>query len=126
MDKGCGVDCVFLDYQKAFDTVPHQRLLTKLEACGVRGNIHGWIAAFLRNREQRVVAGGEMSSWTQVLSGVPQGSILGPVLFLVYINDVPVQVKSKVKLFADDTKLYNVIEKQEDRLTLQRDLCTPM
>ena len=114
VDKGCGVDCVFLDYQKAFDTVPHQRLLTKLEACGVRGNIHGWIAAFLRNREQRVVVGGEMSSWTQVLSGVPQGSILGPVLFLVYINDVPVQVKSKVKLFADDTKLLLLRNKRID------------
>ena len=123
-DRGCGVDCIYLDFQKAFDTVPHQRLLTKLEACGVGGDIGNWIAAFLRNREQRVVVDGEMSDWTRVLSGVPQGSILGPVLFLIYINDIPGQVGSKVKLFADDTKLYKVIEGKEDRLSLQSDLCS--
>ena len=123
VDEGCGVDCVFLDYQKAFDTVPHQRLLKKLDASGIRGDIGRWIEAFLQNRQQRVVVETEMSGWTQVLSGVPQGSILGPVLFLIYINDVPKQVESDVKLFADDTKLYRKIEKQEDRITLQSDLC---
>ena len=89
-----------------FDTVLHRRLLTKLEACGVREDTGKWITAFLRDREQRVVVDGEMSNWTKVLSGVPQGSILGSVLFLIYINNVPGQVKSRVKWFADDKKLY--------------------
>ena len=70
-----------------------------------------------------MVVDNEMSNWTKVLSGVLQGSILGPVLFLIYINDVPGQVESRVKLFADDTKLYRVIERQEDKLILQDNLC---
>ena len=66
IDKGYGVDCILLDFQKAFDTVPHRKLLTKLEACGVRGDIGEWITAFLRDREQRVLVDGEMSNWTKV------------------------------------------------------------
>ena len=89
----------------------------------MRGDIGEWIATFLRDREQRVMEDNEMSNWTKVLSGVLQDSIFDPVLFLIYINAVPGQVESRVKLFADDTKLYRVIEKKEDKFILQVDLC---
>lgn len=117
------VDCVYLDYQKAFDTVPHKRLLLKLEAIGVRGVLVKWIEAFLVDRIQRVIVEGELSDWTNVLSGVPQGSVLGPTLFLIYINDLSDAIKSTVKLFADDTKVYRTIKASEDIQVLQDDLC---
>ncbi len=93
--------------QKAFDTVPHKRLLLNLKWYKIQGKVIKWIEKFLENRLQRVVINGETSDWARVASGIPQGSVLGPVLFLIYINDLPDVVNNMVKLFADDTKIYD-------------------
>ena len=105
LDEGDPVDIIYLDFQKAFDKVPHERLLDKLRAHGVGGQIWMWVRDWLKNRQQRVVINGAHSDWTAVISGVPQGSVLGPILFTVYINDLEDRVKSKILKFADDTKL---------------------
>ena len=117
------VDVVFLDFAKAFDKVPHKRLVHKLRAYGIVGKLLDWISEFLRNRKQRVVLGENTSEWASVDSGVPQGSVLGPILFLLYINDLPECVKFAIcKLYADDSKLLANVETDEDRLRLQEDL----
>ena len=116
------VDVVYLDFAKAFDTVPHKRLLTKLEAYGISGILLKWIQSFLSNRRQRVRQGEALSDWCAVTSGVPQGSVLGPLLFVIYINDLPDTIKSIIKLFADDTKLIRVIREEMDSIELQEDL----
>ena len=116
------VDIVYLDYQKAFDSVPHERLLNKLYAYGIRGIILTWIRNFLINRTQRVTVCGVSSNQANVTSGIPQGSVLGPLLFLIYVNDLPEVVKSTIKLFADDTKIYRVIKSDRDSAILQNDL----
>ena len=100
---------VFMDFTKAFDSVPHERLLLKLHAYGIRDPLLSWIRSFLTNRQQRVVLRGHYSSWTAVLSGVPQGNVLGPILFLIYINDITRNVVSQSKLFADDMKVYKAL-----------------
>ena len=100
-------DCIYLDFAKAFDRVSHQRLLTKLYNIGIRGTLMNWIKDFLKGREQRVVVNNEFSDWESVVSGIPQGSVLGPSLFTIFINDIPNDITSNVKIFADDTKLYN-------------------
>ena len=97
---------VFLDLSKAFDRVWHEGLLYKLECCGISGNLLSLISNFLTNREQRVVLNGKNSEWRRISAGVPQGSVLGPLFFLVYINDIVENVNSDVKLFADDTSLF--------------------
>ena len=121
-DNNIQTDLAILDFSKAFDTVPHDRLLHKLEAYGVRGHLIKWIETFLCSRKMRVMVNGEYSSEAEVLSGVPQGTVLGPILFLVMINDLPDCVKSIVRLFADDCVLYRCINNFEDCLILQNDL----
>jgi hypothetical protein len=113
---------VYLDFWKAFDTVPHARLLVKLEAYGVRGRVHQWIKSFLSNRKQRVVIDGRFSAWTEVTSGVPQGSVLGPLLFVIFINDLPEVCSNILKLYADDSKLLARISDEADIGRLQVDL----
>ena len=108
LDEGNCTDVIYFDFAKAFDSVPHQGVLSKLTSYRISGNILQWITTFLRDRKQRVVLNGFKSSWTNVLSGVPQGSALGPLLFLIYINDFPDCIESSsVKMFADDLKLYH-------------------
>lgn len=122
LEDGGSIDCIYLDFAKAFDTVPHERLLYKLQAYGIEGKLLDWIRAFLTNRQQQVRVGSSLSSWAPVISGIPQGSVLGPTLFLVYINDLPDVVSNIVKLFADDSKVYRVISNPEDCSSLQEDL----
>ena len=97
-------------------------MITKLEGYEIKGKLLKWIENFLCQRKQRVVIGGTPSSWSDVTSGIPQGSVLGLTLFLIYINDSPDVVKSMVKLFADDTKLYSVVNNQQEAEKLQTDL----
>ena len=106
VEDGDPVDVAYLDFSKAFDSVPHQRLLRKLSAYGISGKLLDWIEAFLVGRRQRVVVQGSKSAWAPVTSGIPQGSVLGPTLFTIFVNDMPSQVANHIKLFADDTKLY--------------------
>ncbi|MCG8078312.1 MAG: reverse transcriptase family protein, partial [Candidatus Thiodiazotropha taylori] len=120
--EGKQTDLILLDFSKAFDKVNHAKLLWKLHDYGIRSNVLNWIRAFLGDRSQRVVVAGEESGSAPVTSGVPQGSVLGPILFLIYINDLPDNVTSQVRLFADDTALYLTLEGAHDSSVLQRDL----
>ena len=122
MDNRNSVHAIFLDFSKAFDSVPHQRLLLKVSCIGIRGKLLEWIKNFLVNRKQRVIFNGSQSGWKPVLSGVPQGSILGPLLFLVYINDIHQNLSSPVSLFSDDCTLYHEISSSQDCFCLQADL----
>ncbi|CAM4653692.1 unnamed protein product [Lepidochelys kempii] len=120
--KGDPVDIVTLDFQKAFDKVPHQRLLRKLNCHGIRGKILSWIENWLKDREQRVGINGKFSEWRGVTSGVPQGSVLGPILFNLFIKDLEKGVNSEVAKFADDTKLLKIVKTKADCEELQKDL----
>ena len=120
--EGGTVDAIYLDYQKAFETVPHRRLLLKLEAYGITGAALSWIESFLTGRTQRVAVNGTLSEERAVLSGVPQGSVLGPILFLVFINDIVDDLETNIFLFADDSKLFNQIRSYDDMAAVQRDL----
>ena len=122
-DKGIATDCVYLDMSKAFDTVDHVLLLKKLYNMGIKGDLLSWIQSYLSNRRQRVFVNNSYSSWSPVTSGVPQGSVLGPVLFLAFVNDIPSVIKNcTIKLYADDIKLYLNITCDDDVLKLQQDL----
>jgi len=114
----------YLDLAKAFDKVPHKRLLLKLEAHCIGGLVSNWIKSWLADRRQRVIVDGLHSQWKEVWSGVPQGSVLGPVLFLIYINDLDRDIASRVLKFADDTKLYCPVNNHVDSIRLQKDLDT--
>ena len=108
-DDGLDVHGVFLDIFKAFDKVWHKGLFYKLKQKGISGNLLDTITDFLNCRKQRVALNGQFSSWTSIEAGVTQGSILGPLLFLIYINDLSDDLTSNVKLFADDTSLFSVV-----------------
>ena len=122
VDDGSPVDVIYLDFQKAFDKVPHQRLIFKLKAHGMGNSIIIWIEQWLTDRKQRVVVVGEVSSWKSVLSGVPQGSVLGLILCLVYINDLEKGVTGKLLKFADDTKLFRKTKEFGDKQKLQNNI----
>ena len=121
MDEGSPVDVIYLDFQKAFDKVPHLRLILKLKSHGMGNSIINWIEQWLTDRKQRVVVDGDVSSWKSVLSGVPQGSVLGPNLCLVYINDLEEGVTCSILKFADDTKMFRKT-KIGDKFFLQDDI----
>jgi ribonucleases P/MRP protein subunit RPP40 len=122
LDSGKQVDLIFLDFAKAFDTVPHKRLISKLQHYKLNPLLINWIANYLSERSHRVVLNGEFSETESVLSGVPQGSVLGPLLFLLYINDLPESILSSLRLFADDGLLSKVITSASDAIVLQNDL----
>ena len=119
---GIPVDCIYLDYQKAFDIVPHRRLVGKMQSYGINPQCTEWVASFLTNRKQKVTVNGVDSEWRDVISGIPQGSVLGPLLFVIYINDMPATLDSDAFLFADDTKIFRIIREESDSGILQNDL----
>lgn len=122
IDEGHGIDVIFLDYRKAFDSVPHQRLLHKISELGVTRRMYGWLQDFLNSRKQSVAVNGHYSSWTDVISGVPQGSVLGPLLFLIFVGDLPLWIRNEIRMFADDTKIWSKITSDTDSLSLQEDV----
>ncbi|MCG8047067.1 MAG: reverse transcriptase domain-containing protein, partial [Candidatus Thiodiazotropha endolucinida] len=114
LDEGKEVRAIFCDISKAFDRVWHKGLLYKLSSVGISGRLLQWFSDYLENRKQRVVLPGTASSWTSIKAGVPQGSILGPLLFLIYINDIVEDIHSSIRLFADDTNLYIIVDDPVD------------
>ncbi|KAG6445910.1 hypothetical protein O3G_MSEX004133 [Manduca sexta] len=122
MDSGGEVHAIYTDFRKAFDLVNHDYLLCKLTDMGIHGSLLRWCESYIRNRSQLVCIRGFKSRVCTVPSGVPQGSHLGPLFFLVYINDIKHVIRSKFKLYADDLKIYRTIHTQSDELILQTDL----
>ena len=109
-----------MDFAKAFDKVPHNRLIQKMERYSIQGPLKRWVQSFLSSHMQRVVCEGEMSTWEPVTSGVPQGSVIDPILFLLFINDLPDGFKSQVRLFADDSIVYMAVSNTSDAEALQK------
>ena len=122
LENGLPIDIIYTDFAKAFDRVPHKRLLKKLKYVGITGITNNWVKAFLSQRSQCVRVEGECSSWSPVRSGIPQGSVLGPILFVIFINDMPDVVDSMCQMFADDAKIYTSIQSWEDIRKLQMDI----
>ena len=120
LDSGHTIDVIYLDFKKAFDSVPHIRLLSKVHSYGFRDPLLGWHKSFLIGRRQRVCVHDAVSVWHNFISAIPQGSVLGPVLFLLCINDLPDNVASNVYMLADDTKIYRPMTSHEDT-TIQQD-----
>ena len=125
LDKKKDVHIVFCDITKAFDRVWHKGLIYKLKENGVEGNLLSWLENYLQDRKQRVTLGGQHSSWCNIKAGVPQGSVLGPLMFIVYINDIVDNIKGNIKLFADDTALYiDVDNTSQGEQVINADLLT--
>lgn len=122
LDQSSLADCIFLDFSKAFDKVCHRVLLYKLHQLNLDSNVFKWIACFLTKRLQCVAANGHTSSFCEVHSGVPQGSVLGPLLFLIYINDLSSVISSNIHLFADDCVIFREITNDDDTKVLQSEL----
>ena len=122
LSKGNQSDVIILDFAKAFDKVNHSLLIHKLKHYGVNGNVLIWFKSFLSDRRQAVVVDNTTSDWVSVSSGVPQGSVVGPALFLAYINDLPEQLSSQTRLFADDTAVYRLSASSRHKDQLQHDL----
>ena len=122
VSKSKQTDLILLDFSKAFDKVNHSKFLWKLHQYGIRGHVLAWIRAFLGDQSQTVVLDGEESESVPVTSGVPKGSVLGPVLFLIYINDLLDELSSQVRLFADDMAVYLTIGDTDDGKVQQNDL----
>ena len=118
MDSRGQIDTFILDFEKTFDTPPHELLRSKLFSYGIGGKID----SFLSFRQQRVVVNGVKSDWAPVLSDVPQGTVLDPLLFSLYINDITSDIESEIRLFADDCVCYRDIKDEEDTMKLQRDI----
>lgn len=116
------VDVLYLDFKKAFDAVPHKRLIRKMEAYGLGSQVINWLTSYLTGRRQRVVINGTSSGWTSTISGIPQGSILGPLCFILFINDLPRLVENSIVLFADDVKLFGPTESVDQHESIQNDL----
>ena len=120
LDRGESINVVYLDFMKAFDTVHHKRLIGKLKSYGIEYYTLRWIQAFLSDRVQQV--NGINSEWANMTSGIAQGSVLGPILFVLYTNDLPENIVSNVYMFADDTKVLKTINSPNDQHILQNDL----
>ena len=120
------INLLILDFSKAFDTVPHRRLLHKIQHYGVEGLTNKWIGSWLCQRKQKVVLDGYSSEESSVISGVPRGTVLGPLMFLIYVNDIADKIspQTRIKLFADDCLLYRTIDTKQDHKQLQQDLNT--
>ena len=119
LDNNLPTDAIYMDFAKAFDSVPHKRLLKKLEGYGIGGDVLNWINSFLSDRTQFVKINNSQSTCLDVTSGVPQGSVLGPTLFIYFINDLPDTTTVTTKIFADDTKAFSAIKNDEDQKILQ-------
>ena len=122
--QGTVVDTIYFDFKKVFNMVPHKRLIAKIEAYGIRGKVLNGIKEFLTGWQQNVMVNGDKSSGGRVTSGISQGTVLGPLLFVVYINDILENVTSDGFLFANETKLFRAITSKEDALHLQADIDT--
>ena len=122
MEERKPFDCLYFDYRKAFDSVPHIRLMRKIENFGIIGHVQRWIKSFLQGRRHGVRVGEAVSGWKKVTSGILQGSVLGPILCVLFINDLPQVVESPVARFADDTQVFRDIQSDEDSQKLQQTL----
>jgi len=122
LEGGHGIDVVFLDFRKAFDSVSHKKLIMKLQAYGIDEKMINWIENYLTGKSMAVRVNGKLSSWATVLSGVPQGSVLGPLLFLLFVNELPAWIINSMMMFADDAKIWTKISSKSDSESLQEDL----
>ena len=122
VNKGYSVDLIILDFSKAFDKVSHKKLIAKLRAYGIDEILVKWTEALLTERRQRVVIGDNQSDWKEVTSGVPQGSVIGPSDFTLFINDLPDKLTHIVKLYADDSKLIGIVKEDSDFAAIQKDI----